>query len=70
MTPTRSFATIAFALACSGLGATDFGPLMEVAKATWPEKSHYAVVANFQKSRASTRGRYSPWARAPAWNCW
>lgn len=46
-----TFATLAFTLAGTGLGATDFGPLMDVAKATWPEKTHYAVVANYRHSQ-------------------
>jgi len=31
--------------------ATDFGPLMEVVRTTWPEKAHLCVVANYRHSQ-------------------
>ena len=42
----------AMALAAVPAQATDFGPLMDVARATWPDKSSIAVVADYDRSSA------------------
>jgi|GEM_PF-1765062 len=38
-------------LAGSMAQATDFGPLMDVVRTTWPEKTHIGVVADYRNSR-------------------
>jgi len=42
---------MAVALAGSALQATDFGPLVDVVKSTWPERTHVAVVADAARSQ-------------------
>lgn len=42
----------ALTLAGTPLRATDFGPLMEVVRTTWPQKTRLAVVADYANSRA------------------
>ncbi len=41
----------AVALAGSTVQATEFGPLMNVVHATWPEKAHIGVVADYSYSQ-------------------
>jgi hypothetical protein len=41
----------ALALAATTAQAADFAPLMDVAHATWPDKTHIGVVANYDNSR-------------------
>lgn len=41
----------ALALAGTAAQATDFSPLMDVARATWPERHRMAVVADYARSR-------------------
>jgi hypothetical protein len=44
-------------LACASLGlqAEDFHPLMKVAQATWPEKTHIGVICDYRTSRAEVQ---------------
>jgi hypothetical protein len=47
----KLFGIAAVALAGPAVQATEFGPLMEVVHATWPEKANIGVVANYNDSR-------------------
>jgi len=46
----RSFGFTALLFASLGLRAGDFGPLMQVARDTWPEKSTIGVICDYSKS--------------------
>lgn len=49
---TRIIGAAMLALAASGLQAEDFNPLMQVTRATWPEKNHIGVICDYRASRA------------------
>lgn len=46
MKPFRSLSALVLGLAPLAAGAPDFNPLLAVARQTWPEKQHLAVVCN------------------------
>lgn len=48
---TRALALATLCLAGTGARATDFGPLMDVARETWPTKTRIAVVGNYAYSQ-------------------
>lgn len=51
-TLSKTFGAAALALAGFGLQAEDFTPLMQVAKTTWPEKTHIGVICDYRTSQA------------------
>jgi len=50
LTRLRAFAILS--VVTLGVRAGDFGPLMDAVKASWPEKTHIAVVADYEQSAA------------------
>ncbi len=51
MKPFRSLSALVLGLAPLAAGTPDFNPLMAVARETWPEKQHLAVVGNYDAIR-------------------
>lgn len=49
--PFRSLCSLVLGLAPLAAGSPDFNPLMAVARTTWPEKQHLAVVGNYAAIR-------------------
>lgn len=49
-TITRTLGLAALVLAGAGLHAEDFAPLMNVARSTWPEKTHIGIICDYRAS--------------------
>lgn len=52
LTLSKTLGTLALALTSLSLQAEDFSTLMQVAKTTWPEKTHIGVLCDYGYSRA------------------
>jgi hypothetical protein len=52
-TPFRSALSLVLSLAPLGAGTPDFNPLLSIARETWPEKHHLAVVCNYAASKGA-----------------